>query len=253
MQALLGSAKAPANQPVFLAANDAKEAKQLLAPFIWTRDINFGNEDGANRLLVIVYGSEGAFTVVHSSPKFNGVSGVLALSKSVGFTARAATLSISYWREADLPSSSGLYEFQMSHSGTSQGHMVRAFLFKNVNQSISIGSTATKTVTKSAGVPTFQMSITSSSIQDKAVVLAVQSAITGAVTYVAGDHKDNGSNMNDIVEQQARPQASFGGGGFASAHDVVPNSSEAYVWDVKYGAATSIQATVAMMVPINAL
>lgn len=259
MQAIFGSAKAPIVSPVLIGSNIATVDGTLVTPFIFTTDVNFGNEGGSNRLLVIVYGSEGGFSADHTTPLYDGIAGVVVDSKSQSSLNRAAIISAHYWKEADLPSSAGLYEFSIQYAnspgggaGNSQGHHVRAFLFKNVDQTTPVGLTMAS-LGRSGGVPTFQMSITAISLQETAGIVAIQTAIIGS-TYVSGDHKDNQSNMNDIVEQQARPNAdTFGGGAFASAHDVVPDSNEDYIWDVKYGTSTSVNATLAIAMTVNVI
>lgn len=252
MQALLGSAKAPVNSPVLISgANSATEAVRTLH---WIKDITFGDEDGANRLLVIVYGTEGTFSNVHGLHKYNGVFGVVIGSKTVTAPASGtfftATVSASYWLEANLPSSAGDYAFDVfALLQAQEGHHARAFLFKNVDQANPVGAMQTRT--QLVGVPTYQMPITASSLQDKAVALAVQSAVIGP-TYVTGDHRDAGSNMVDLIEQQARPAATiFGGGAFASSYDIVPDSNEDYIWDMDYGSTTLVQASTSILVPIN--
>ena len=254
MQFIFGSAKAPSVQPVLLSGSNT--ATEATTTFLWKKDITFNNEDGADRLLVIVYGSEGEFNAFHSTPKYNGISGVRIGSKSATAPAgggfHTSIISAHYWLESQLPSSDGDFEFQITIAAQfGFGHHARAFLFKNVDQTTPVGTMQTRS--QLVGVPTFQVPITASGLQDKAVVLGVQTSVLGP-TYVTGDHRDNGSNMEDIIEQQARPAtAIFGGGAFASAHDIIPSASEDYIWDIDFGTTTLVQATVSLLVPVNVL
>lgn len=244
MQTIFGSAKAPINQPVFLAANHAiLQANTSLLQ----RDITFGDEGGADRCLFIMYASEGTVGQrVHSAPKYNSIAGNfhghVKLDNAVN-----CTISISYWIESKLPSTSGAKEFEMTLDGNDKGHMMRAFLFKNVDQLTPLGLLVKSTT--SNGVPTFQMSNTALDI-NKGLITGVCMADRGP-TYVSGDLKDNGSNMNDIIELQARDPAVPDGGAFASSWDIVPANNETYIWDCKYGVFADVDATVSILAPIN--
>lgn len=247
MQALLGSA-GTAVSPIFLGANSAEERTSVT---LWKKDITFGNEAGNNRLLVIVYMSEANNARIHSAPKYDGKDGVIIgqrnLDNAPGPDGQALAISASYWLEANLPSTSGAKEFEVTLDGLNIGHMARAFLFKNVDQTTPIGTFRSTSAVDQ--VPTYTTSLGLSLTVNDAVIVAVGMAARGP-TYVSGDLKDNGSNMNNIVEQQARDPATPGGA-LASAWDVVPAINENYVWDCKYGTSTSVDSTVMLFVPIK--
>ena len=249
MQFIFGSAKAPSSQPVMM---ESSFTFQDIATSNWKRDLAFGNADGSNRLFVIVYMSESRFDRVHSSPKYNGIAGTLIGQARVNkggsgeFSGQALTISASYWLEADLPSSSGQFEFDMTLDGANAGHMARSYLWKDVDQTTPVGTLLF--TTKIQQTPTYPMGNTATT-KDQGVVLAVGQASQGP-TFVSGDMSDSGSDMNDLVELAARNPA-LPGGAMTSSWDVVPANNTLYQWDCKAGIATIVQAAVSILVPIN--
>lgn len=234
-------------RPIHQSNNSASEEA---ASRQWQKDVIFGGDAGNNQLLVAIYFSEGANARVHSAPLYNTVAGTLHDQISLQHPdLDACCMSVSYWKDGEMPSAPGTYEFDITLDGGQQGHAVRMFLIKDVDQTTPVDPIVSGT--QLDGIPTFQVTDNLVSGNGKAIITAVGAGTTGP-TYVTGDFSDNQSNMENIADVAPRNPATPGGA-FASAIDTVPDSNEDYIWDIKYGTASVISTVIHMLVPINAV
>lgn len=205
--------------------------------------INFGDESGSNRLLLAFYYSTGIGVRVHSAPVFDGTSGILH-GQIAADGGRAGSISSSYWKESELPSTSGSKTFNMTLSGNQRGHNVTMMLFENVDQTTPVGTIQnTFAITQT---PTFASSLTATSLADVMVALGTGASDQGS-PYVSGDAAPS-ANINAVSEMTARDNP---GGTHRAGWDIVPDSSEVYTWNWDYGSSTSIDAIVSLLVSIN--
>lgn len=227
--------------PIFLAVNTGALDSATASPSF---SINFGDEVGSNRGLVIIFMSEAANQRTHSLPVYDTVSGTL-FSQHGGDGGQAMQMSYSWWPEADLPATSGLKTFSITLSGVNRGHMAAAYLMKDCQQTSMVGSFAG---TASINVPAGFDSTQTIGAKDDFKLLGTGSGESGAFTYVAGDITAVTSNIDVRTEQNVRNNP--GGAMRTGFNDRQATAAETYTWDHNYAASTDIDVVASSAVKV---